>query len=105
RRPRLPRPISISLLTASRLPGAADTAWQRVSLSVPAGTVSGTGRHHGEAHPRRTGATMSWSSGPLLGFDTETTGVDPENDRLVTAALVLRADGRTTTRGWIVDPG
>ena len=48
---------------------------------------------------------MSWSSGPLLGFDTETTGVDPETDRLVTAALVLRADGRTTTRGWLVDPG
>ena len=28
-----------------------------------------------------------WFNGPLLGFDTETTGVDPRHDRLVTAAL------------------
>ena len=31
-----------------------------------------------------------WFNGPLLGFDTETTGVDPRHDRLVTAALVFR---------------
>ena len=30
----------------------------------------------------------AWLFGPLLGFDTETTGVDPSGDRLVTAALV-----------------
>ena len=30
----------------------------------------------------------AWPFGPLLGFDTETTGVDPSGDRLVTAALV-----------------
>lgn len=29
-----------------------------------------------------------WLHGPLLGFDTETTGVSPTSDRLVTAALV-----------------
>ena len=36
---------------------------------------------------------MGWTDGPLLGFDTETTGVDVDNDRIVTAALVRR-DGR-----------
>ena len=33
-------------------------------------------------------APSTWSLGPLLGFDTETTGVDPSGDRLVTAALL-----------------
>ncbi len=47
----------------------------------------------------------SWADGPLLGFDTETTGVSPETDRVVTAALVRhdRSGIRTTT--WLVDPG
>lgn len=52
-----------------------------------------------------------WAAGPLLGFDTETTGVDPRSDRLVTAALVARGpqlpDGsreqEVTT--WLADPG
>ncbi|WP_103064228.1 exonuclease domain-containing protein [Actinomyces qiguomingii] len=56
-------------------------------------------------------APDSWVCGPLLGFDTETTGVSPTADRLVTAALVDRgprgADGthpqRVTT--WLADPG
>ncbi|MBW3069088.1 MULTISPECIES: exonuclease domain-containing protein [unclassified Actinomyces] len=56
-------------------------------------------------------APDSWADGPLLGFDTETTGVSPTTDRLVTAALVARgprgADGarpqRITT--WLADPG
>ncbi|MCL2787316.1 MAG: exonuclease domain-containing protein [Micrococcales bacterium] len=43
---------------------------------------------------------------PLLGFDTETTGVSTERDRIVTAALVRRADdGATTERTWLIDPG
>ena len=52
-----------------------------------------------------------WSTGPLLGLDTETTGVDPQNDRLVTAALVARdplnADGTRpqTVTTWLTDPG
>ncbi|PHP52740.1 exonuclease domain-containing protein [Actinomyces ruminis] len=56
-------------------------------------------------------APDSWAAGPLLGFDTETTGVSPTADRLVTAALVARgprgADGtrpqRITT--WLANPG
>lgn len=36
--------------------------------------------------------TGPWHQGPVLGFDTETTGVDVWNDRIVTAALVYKAD-------------
>jgi DNA polymerase-3 subunit epsilon len=43
----------------------------------------------------------SWHSGSLLGFDTETTGVDTANDRIVTAAVVDGDDVRT----WTIDPG
>ncbi len=47
----------------------------------------------------------NWSEGPLLGFDTETTGVDPAEDRVVTAALVLRDAKGTRERTWLIDPG
>ncbi|QTE29914.1 exonuclease domain-containing protein [Pengzhenrongella sicca] len=53
---------------------------------------------------------MTWIDGPLLGFDTETTGVDVHTDRIVSAALVRR-DGagpgqrRTVIRTWLLDPG
>jgi DNA polymerase-3 subunit epsilon len=48
---------------------------------------------------------MSWATGPLVGFDTETTGVDVDRDRIVTAAVVRRVGGATTTWTWLVDPG
>lgn len=48
---------------------------------------------------------MSWTDGPLLGFDTETTGVDTSSDRIVTAALVHRDAGGTRPALWLVDPG
>ncbi|MER5641608.1 3'-5' exonuclease [Kitasatospora sp. NPDC002227] len=53
-----------------------------------------------------SGAT-GWVSGPLVGFDLETTGTDVETDRIVTAALVrLEADGTVTAeRSWLLDPG
>lgn len=48
---------------------------------------------------------MSWHLAPLACFDLETTGVDVENDRIVTATLV-RINGRQTeTRNWLVNPG
>lgn len=53
----------------------------------------------------------SWTTGSLLGFDTETTGVDPRSDRLVTAAVVTRgprdAEGSRTqvVQTWLADPG
>ncbi|WP_448073347.1 exonuclease domain-containing protein [Georgenia yuyongxinii] len=47
----------------------------------------------------------SWLQGPLLGFDTETTGVDVATDRVVSAALVRRDGAGTSTRTWLLDPG
>ncbi|MCL2466119.1 MAG: exonuclease domain-containing protein [Micrococcales bacterium] len=49
--------------------------------------------------------TRSWWPGPLLGFDTETTGVDVTGDRIVTAALVRRDADGTHTRNWLLNPG
>ncbi len=52
------------------------------------------------------GAAMhTWTAGPFLGFDTETTGVDPLHDRIVTAALVTRDARGTRQRTWLIDPG
>lgn len=48
---------------------------------------------------------MTWTDGPLLGFDTETTGVDVDHDRIVTAALVRRDAAGTDVRTWLIDPG
>lgn len=50
-------------------------------------------------------AKMSWIQGPLLGFDTETTGVNPLHDRIVTAALIGRGHHGTHQRTWLIDPG
>ena len=61
--------------------------------------------------PDQAGTDDSWIRGPLLGFDTETTGVDPRRDRLVTAALVARGPWIATAprsqqvRTWMADPG
>lgn len=54
------------------------------------------------------GAPARWIDGPLLGFDTETTGTDVTRDRIVTAALVLsHGPGREaeTVATWLIDPG
>lgn len=56
-------------------------------------------------------ASPAWPCGPLLGFDTETTGVDPSRDRIVTAALVWRSERQTdggrrqSVTTWLADPG
>ncbi|SPT52854.1 DNA polymerase III subunit epsilon [Actinomyces bovis] len=58
-----------------------------------------------------SGTSASWVDGPLLGFDTETTGVYALSDRLVTAALIergpLQADGTRaeTVSTWLANPG
>ncbi|NYI40676.1 exonuclease domain-containing protein [Demequina lutea] len=48
---------------------------------------------------------MSWLDGPMVGFDTETTGVSTTTDRIVTAALIRREGERVETRTWLIDPG
>ncbi|MER6832655.1 exonuclease domain-containing protein [Streptomyces cellulosae] len=49
---------------------------------------------------------MSWHLGRLAGFDLETTGVDVENDRIVTACVV-QCGGKHPTQSatWLADPG
>ena len=48
---------------------------------------------------------MSWHLGRLAGFDTETTGVDVEQDRIVTACIV-EVGGNTPplTANWLLNP-
>ncbi|MEW1549129.1 3'-5' exonuclease [Streptomyces tsukubensis] len=48
-----------------------------------------------------------WFEGPLAAFDTETTGVDVEEDRIVSAALVVQdaAGARPVVTRWLVNPG
>ncbi|MEU5977997.1 3'-5' exonuclease [Streptomyces sp. NPDC047315] len=48
-----------------------------------------------------------WFDGPLAAFDTETTGVDVETDRIVSAALVVQdaAGAAVRVTRWLVDPG
>ncbi|MFK4688762.1 3'-5' exonuclease [Streptomyces pristinaespiralis] len=48
-----------------------------------------------------------WYGGPLAAFDTETTGVDVEEDRIVSAAVVVQDSpgGRPRITRWLVNPG
>ena len=49
-----------------------------------------------------------WSDGPLWSFDLETTGLDPQRDRIVSAALMyVEPDGRAVIPSYstVVDPG
>ncbi|WP_432092510.1 3'-5' exonuclease [Streptomyces sp. bgisy100] len=48
-----------------------------------------------------------WFDGPLAAFDTETTGVDVEHDRIVSAALVLQSapGSMPLVTRWLVNPG
>ncbi|MET7479009.1 3'-5' exonuclease [Streptomyces sp. NPDC005648] len=49
----------------------------------------------------------TWYEGPLAAFDTETTGVDVETDRIVSAAVVVQDAPGTRPRmsRWLVNPG
>jgi DNA polymerase III epsilon subunit-like protein len=48
----------------------------------------------------------AWWQGRMVAFDLETTGVDPEEARIVTAALALCGGGEPTeTATWIANPG
>jgi DNA polymerase-3 subunit epsilon len=49
---------------------------------------------------------VSWHLGRLCGFDTESTGIDVENDRIVTACVVQCGGDLPTQSGtWMADPG
>ncbi|HET6290477.1 MAG TPA: exonuclease domain-containing protein [Amycolatopsis sp.] len=51
--------------------------------------------------------TVGWHQRRLVAFDTETTGVDVETDRIVTAAVVTidPLAGAVNKREWLLDPG
>ncbi|MFE2726186.1 3'-5' exonuclease [Kitasatospora sp. NPDC059327] len=48
-----------------------------------------------------------WYTGPLASFDTETTGVNVETDRIVSAALVVQLSpgAPPQSTSWLADPG
>jgi DNA polymerase-3 subunit epsilon len=50
---------------------------------------------------------LPWYEGRLAAFDTETTGVDVERDRIVSAALVVCDSPAAPPRvdHWLIDPG
>lgn len=49
---------------------------------------------------------MSWHLGRMAGFDLETTGIDVESDRIVTACVVQCGGGQPTdSASWLADPG
>jgi DNA polymerase III subunit epsilon len=49
---------------------------------------------------------MSWHERRLAAFDLETTGIDSESDRIVTAAVSIVGDGRPPVfHAWLCDPG
>lgn len=49
---------------------------------------------------------MTWWDGRLYGFDCETTGVHVEEDRIVSAAVVMAGGGlETDTLATMIDPG
>ncbi len=56
--------------------------------------------------PVATFLRVAWHTQRLAAFDIETTGINTETDRVVTAAISLVGVGLTTeSRDWLVDPG
>lgn len=51
-------------------------------------------------------STVKWHEGPMIAFDTETTGIDPTSARIVTASVVFRQPGeRPRSLEWVLNPG
>lgn len=48
---------------------------------------------------------MSWIDATMVGFDTETTGISTERDRIVSAAIITRTGDEVSARDWLIDPG
>ena len=48
---------------------------------------------------------MSWHSGLIYAYDCETTGIDVETDRIVTATLVKIDGSEVESREWLINPG
>lgn len=53
-----------------------------------------------------TVSPSTWADGPMVAFDLETTGVDPESARIVTATLLYLNPGQKPVEDtYLVDPG
>lgn len=48
---------------------------------------------------------MSWHTNPMYALDTETTGVDIETDRVVSAAVIQVSRNGAKPKTWLADPG
>ncbi|MEU2559415.1 exonuclease domain-containing protein [Streptomyces longispororuber] len=56
--------------------------------------------------PTTTTGSSQWPDGPMLAFDVETTGTDPETARIVAAAVAaVGGDTPPETTTWLLDPG
>jgi DNA polymerase-3 subunit epsilon len=83
-----------------------DGAWQTYHNECTTASASGGGSGSGGTHqasvPPQRGSHDGWHRRKLAGFDTETTGRDPKEVRMVSAALVT-SDGQKWT--FLIDPG
>ncbi len=53
-----------------------------------------------------TDGSVNWHHGRLAAFDIESTGVDPQNDRIVTATVSVVGGGQPpASTSWLADPG
>ena len=53
-----------------------------------------------------TEGSMNWHHGRLAAFDIESTGVDPQSDRIVTATVSVVGGGKPVDSvSWLADPG
>ncbi|MFF2025492.1 exonuclease domain-containing protein [Streptomyces sp. NPDC058171] len=57
-------------------------------------------------HDNNTTTVPNWLNGPMLAVDVETTSVDPESARIVSAAVAAVGGGaEPRTTAWLVNPG
>lgn len=64
---------------------------------------------HRTLHERPVPSPSPWWEGPLVGFDLETTGPDPDTARIVTACILVHDPDHPTdvvrSWNWLVNPG
>ena len=85
---------------SSPMPTAASATASSPVATAPAAPAPGPAFPMPASPPAVT--ADSWSRSRLVGFDLETTGVDPSTARIVTAAFVESVDD---SRTWLADPG
>lgn len=52
-----------------------------------------------------TETPATWADGPMSPFDLESSGANPEDDRIVTATVMTIVGSTPRVRSWLVDPG